>query len=312
MVDPKKIEAVRDWVRPTSVAEIRSFVGLASYYRWFVKGFASVASHLTCLTQKEEMKVIAYDSRQLKIHEKNYPTHDLELASRDLNSRHQRLMELLKDYDITILYHLGKENIVADGLSRIFSSMGRLLVCVEARSLFLEQIKVNQFEDASLCKIRDKVLSGKAKEAMIDNEAILRIKRRCLNCQQVKYEHQRLGGLSGIHPVFHVSISKRYRGDGSFVIGWDSVLLDENLSYEEELIAILDREVRKLRTKEIASVEVQWKNCPVEEATWETESNMRPWIDVGILDEKLVKNQRLLVGRDRCSKSAVAVRRLPP
>ena len=53
MVDPKKIEAVRDWVRPTSFTEIRSFLGLASYYRWFVEGFSSIASPLTRLTQKE-------------------------------------------------------------------------------------------------------------------------------------------------------------------------------------------------------------------------------------------------------------------
>ena len=53
MVDPKMIEAVRDWVRPTSVTEIRSFLGLASYYRRFVEGFSSIASPLTRLTQKE-------------------------------------------------------------------------------------------------------------------------------------------------------------------------------------------------------------------------------------------------------------------
>ena len=53
MVDPKKIEAVRDWVRPTSVTEIRSFLGLAGYYRRFVEGFSSITSPLTRLTQKE-------------------------------------------------------------------------------------------------------------------------------------------------------------------------------------------------------------------------------------------------------------------
>ena len=52
MVDLKKIEAVRDWVRPTSVTEIRSFFGLAGYYRRFVEGFSSITSPLTRLTQR--------------------------------------------------------------------------------------------------------------------------------------------------------------------------------------------------------------------------------------------------------------------
>ena len=82
-------------------------------------------------------------------------------------------------------------------------------------------------------------------------------------------------GLSRVHPVFHVSMLKRYHGDGNYIIRWDSVLLDENLSYEEEPVAILDREVRKLRSRYIASIKVQWKNRPVEESTWEKEADMQ-------------------------------------
>ena len=52
MVNPSKIETVKNWVRPTNGSEIRSFVGLASYYRRFVKGFASIASQLTNLTKQ--------------------------------------------------------------------------------------------------------------------------------------------------------------------------------------------------------------------------------------------------------------------
>ena len=53
MVDPKKIEAVRDWVRLASITEIQSFLGFAGYNRWSVEGFSSIASPLTRLTQKE-------------------------------------------------------------------------------------------------------------------------------------------------------------------------------------------------------------------------------------------------------------------
>ena len=50
--DPSKIEAVNNWERTTNVSQVKSFVGLASYYRRFVKGFSSIASQLTSLTKQ--------------------------------------------------------------------------------------------------------------------------------------------------------------------------------------------------------------------------------------------------------------------
>nr|GFB35960.1 putative reverse transcriptase domain-containing protein [Tanacetum cinerariifolium] len=67
------------------------------------------------LMQRE--KVIWYASRQLKIHEKNYTTHDLELGVKELNMRQCQWLELLSDYDYEIRYHSGKANVVADALS---------------------------------------------------------------------------------------------------------------------------------------------------------------------------------------------------
>ncbi|GJS24832.1 putative reverse transcriptase domain-containing protein [Tanacetum coccineum] len=132
-VDPAKIEAVKNWASPTTPSEIHQFLGLAGYYRRFIKGFSKIAKPMTELTQKDRMfdwgeeqetafqvlkqklcaapilalpegsddfmvyydasikglgvvlmqrmKVIVYASRQLKTHEKNYTSHDLELGA---------------------------------------------------------------------------------------------------------------------------------------------------------------------------------------------------------------------------------------
>jgi hypothetical protein len=132
-VDPAKVKEVMEWRVPTTVTEIRSFLGLAGYYRRFIEGFSKIAKPMTLLLEKgkefkwdekcqesfdqlkerlmsppvlvmpdlqkgfdiycdacgqglgcvlmQEGHVIAYASRQLRKHELNYPTHDLELAA---------------------------------------------------------------------------------------------------------------------------------------------------------------------------------------------------------------------------------------
>jgi hypothetical protein len=184
------------------VSKIRSFLGLAGYYRRFIEGFSKIVKPLTSLLERgkefkwdeacekcfeelkerltsapvlimpdihkgfdvycdashlglgcvlmQEGKVIAYASRQFRNHEKNYPTHDLELAvvvhalkiwrqymignkckifrdhkslkyiftQKELNLRQIRWLGLIKDYDLEIQYHPGKANVVVDALSR--------------------------------------------------------------------------------------------------------------------------------------------------------------------------------------------------
>ncbi|GJR94838.1 putative reverse transcriptase domain-containing protein [Tanacetum coccineum] len=181
-VDPAKTESIKDWASPKTPTEIPQFLGLAGYYRRFIEGFSKIAKSMTRLTQKKvnapilalperaenfifycdashkglgvvlmkNEKVIAYASRQLKIHDKIYTTHDLELGAvvfalkiwrhylygtkctmfadhkslqhildqKELNMRQRRWLKLLSDYDCEICYHPRKANVVADALSR--------------------------------------------------------------------------------------------------------------------------------------------------------------------------------------------------
>ncbi|KAL0541789.1 hypothetical protein IC582_021849 [Cucumis melo] len=81
--------------------------------------------------------------------------------------------------------------------------------------------------------------------------------------------------LSTVHDVFHVSMLRKYVPDPSHVVDYEPLEIDENLSYVEQPVEVLAREVKMLRNKQIPLVKVLWRNHRVEEATWEREDDMR-------------------------------------
>jgi len=83
-----------------------------------------------------------------------------------------------------------------------------------------------------------------------------------------------LNVLLSVHPVFHVSMLKKCVGDPTSIVSLEGLGVDESLSYEKVLVEILDRQVKKLRNKEITSVKVLWRNQLVEGSTLEAETNM--------------------------------------
>src|SRR5262249_51981933 len=81
--------------------------------------------------------------------------------------------------------------------------------------------------------------------------------------------------LSYVHPVFHISMLRKYIPDPSHKLQAPDIEITENLKYEEIPMAIVDRQIRKLRNNEIPMIKVQWQNHGIKECTWETEQTMK-------------------------------------
>ncbi|KAA0051348.1 reverse transcriptase [Cucumis melo var. makuwa] len=257
-VNPQKVEAVVNWERPTSATEVRSFLGLAGYYRRFIEDFSQLALPLTALTRKnvkfewldkceqsfQELKkrlvttpilalpvigkdyviycnasrlglgcvlmqdgnVIAYASRQLKEHECNYPTHDLELAAVVLALKIWRHY-LFGEKCHIFTDHKSKANVVVDALSRksrlpksalcgirvallnelrgskavvTTEDPGSLLAQFQVRYSLVTEIVRRQSEDSNLQKKFEKSKKGlKVEFELRTDGAIVKLGRLC-------------------------------------------------------------------------------------------------------------------------------------
>eukprot|EP00253_Pinus_taeda_P005349 PITA_05349 len=252
-VDPEKIKAIMDWPIPKDVTDVRSFMGLAGYYRRFMAGFSKVAFPITSLQKKgklfhwtpdcqksfeqlkhllttapvlsivdpnkdyvvctdaskeglggvlmQEGRVIAYESRKLKEHEQKYSAYDLELAAvihalkmwrhylmgrkfllhtdhhsltkyfiqPTLNARQARWVDFLSGFDFDIKHLQGKENKVADALSRKVQNLYEISIS-GWKSPFLEIIKEIADQDTEYQQLKLQIQQSAKKDSQQEYE----------------------------------------------------------------------------------------------------------------------------------------------
>ena len=92
---------------------------------------------------------------------------------------------------------------------------------------------------------------------------------------KVAYKLDLPNELERVHNVFHVSQIRKYIPDATHVLQPETIEMDENLTYEERPVKILDTKVRSTRNKDVKIVKALWLNHNTEEATWEAEADMR-------------------------------------
>nr|GEU70563.1 hypothetical protein [Tanacetum cinerariifolium] len=326
---------------------IHSFLRLAGYYRRFIENFSKIAKPLTLLTQKKKAyvrgdkqeeafrilkeklyqgfgnglmrrgKVITYASRQLKIHEKNYTTHDLELGAvvfalktwrhylyetksviytdhkslrylfdqKELNMRQRRWIELLSYYECKIKYHPGKENVVADALSRKERLKPRQALAESLRGLethfkrrddggiyFFDRIwipsvggiRILIMDEAHTSRYSVHLGADKMYYDLRylywwpgDYRKIVQIKEmlKTTRSRQKSYADKRRKPLE--FKVKDRVLLKKYLADSDLQVPLEEIKIDDKLYFVEEPVEIVDKQVKKLKRSWIPIVKVR-------------------------------------------------------
>ncbi|GJT84476.1 putative reverse transcriptase domain-containing protein [Tanacetum coccineum] len=264
-VDHAKIKAIRNWAALTTPTEVSAPIlalpegtkDFVVYYDASLKGFGAV------LMQRE--KVIAYASRQLKVHEENYTTHNLELGA--------------MYQDLKLLYWW--PNIKDD----IATYVSKCLTCAKVKaehqrlSGLLQQPEIPvwkweritygfrfwAFEDIEWSpeKLADR--RSKPLEFEVGDMVLLKVsswkgvihfgKRRKLSPRYIR-------------PLKILAICL---ADENLIIPLDEIQLDDQLYFFEEPVEIVDREVKRLKQSQIPIVKVRWNSRRGPEFTWERE-----------------------------------------
>ncbi|GJS27744.1 reverse transcriptase domain-containing protein [Tanacetum coccineum] len=256
-VDPAKIEAVKNWTSPTTPTEGEEQESAFQLLKqklckapilalpegsdnFVIYRDASLQGLGAVLMQRE--KVNAYASRQLKPHEENYTTHDLELGAIvfALKIRRHYLYDFKKGWD----------NI----------SIGRFYYY---NSYVAQYQALAPFEAHFEQKYRSVLLGRSWRFSLWTRNNQETTESSCQFCQSlasmqeaVSYKLELPKELSSIQNTFHISNLKKYLSDESLIIPMKELQLDDKLNFVEEPVEIMDREIKQLKQSRIPIVKV--------------------------------------------------------
>nr|GEW14107.1 putative reverse transcriptase domain-containing protein [Tanacetum cinerariifolium] len=240
---------------------------------------ASLKGYGTVLMQRE--KVIAYVSRQLRTHEENYMTHDLEFGAVVFALRLWRHYLTPSGYDSIW--------VIVDRLTKLahFLPKKKTDSIEKLAELYLKEIVCKHGVPVSVISDRDILFTSSWDKHLplvkfsYNNSYHASIKAAPFEalygrkCRPVAYKLEFPDKLRGIHDTFHVSNLKKCFVNDDVVIPLDEVQLDDKLQFVKEPVEIMDREVKRLKQSRIPIVKVRWNSRRGPEFTWEHEDFFR-------------------------------------
>ncbi|GJU27932.1 putative reverse transcriptase domain-containing protein [Tanacetum coccineum] len=205
------------------------------------------------LMQRE--KVIAYASRQLKPHEENYTTHDLELGAVIF------ALKIWRHY----LYGTKSPVCWAEVGDSQLTGPEIIQETTEKIVQIRQRLQAARDRQRSYANVRRKPL-----EFQVGDRVMLKV-----SPHKVAYKLELPEELSSIHNTFHVSNLKKCLSDESLIIPMKELQLDDKLNFVEEPVEVMDREIKQLKRSRIPIIKVRWNSKRGPEFTWEREDEIR-------------------------------------